>query len=195
MLIGFLAILALMVSCSASKQERSDKRAQRKLAKLLKKHPEIAKSDTIMKDTVIKAPAIKDSVKAALKSDSGAINSIVDNAKLQIPDSSKQALKDSLNSFLENRERDTVITSDQGIKFRIKEKGNTISVEIEKPPSDIDIKYPQIINKITPAPKELSWIDQLKLKAGEILIYMGALLFLLLLLYIAWRIVKRKFFP
>lgn len=178
--LGLFWLMSLMIlSCSP----------ERKLNRLLKKHPELIKSDTIKKDTLLDVPLIKDSAAFVAPLDTVAVDSLTNHFAGRVD----SLILDSINRGVKNilktaSDFDTTIKTGK-VKYRIKKKNGIIKIETEIKPDSIPFTYPQVVNNVTaeyiPAwhEKALMWIGKKALTVAIVGICLLFLIFVVRWLY------------
>lgn len=183
-------IFILFSFCTPKQQARS---SQKKLNKLIKKHPELARLDTIKKDTIIDIPSIEDSVALLNKPDNS--YSKVDSLTSHFASKIDSEILDSLNTGFKTI-LNKVINIDTTIKtkkayYHITEKDGMLKIDLKTEPQKKKIKYKQV-NKTVTAKEIPTWWERACLHIGKDFIGIVCSLLILLLLIGFYKFIKNE---
>lgn len=173
--------MALLSCGSIAKQHRSEQ----KLSKLIKANPQLVKSDTTIKDTIIQQADITGH--AVINEDSNKLHHEIEQTTAKfVKDSIAQ---DSINSEMESiadHAGDIDTTIDDGkAKIHIKKTGTKLVVDTQARPDSVVVAHTTIVNTVRPVPI-LKWYQRFLLKIGTL----GICFLILILLYVIYRIFK-----
>lgn len=184
-----LLILVLLLIIAGCSPEAKIRKAERKMARLVKKHPELVKSDTTWKDTMVAAPAIKDSTEFITAIDTAAVDSLTNHFTGKVDslilDSLNQGFKVILNK---SGDIDTTVVSNK-TKFHFKRRGTITKINIEVEPEPVKIKYPAVVKTVKPvAPLKIH--ERILMHISKKVGIVGMGLLFIILVYILYRIIK-----
>jgi hypothetical protein len=187
-LFAAIAIIGLVLIFGCTPEQKM-RRAERKLARLVKKNPGLVKTDTIFKDTIVAVPIIKDSTEFITPLDTAAVDSLTGHFKGKVDSLVLDSLNQGFKGILEHAgDIDTTVKSGK-TKFIFKRRGTLTKITIEAEPEPVKIRLPMTVNAVKPIPP-LKWHERIFLKIGQTAGAIGFALLLLILIYIAYRILK-----
>ncbi len=168
-----LIVVLISLSCSPSKR----------MARIIKKHPELSHKTTIEKDTVIEIPAVEDSNAVDINTNIEDTTEAILEGEFHIDSAEAKVIAKKLNVVISNKTiiKDTTIINGDGVKTTIKQKGNKLIVTNDKPKKKIVV--PQTINKTDVEVKDMSFTDKL-------LRWMGLFLLIAIILAVVRKVVK-----
>lgn len=180
-------LLLIIVSCTP---EGIRHRQEQKIARLLKKNPQLINQDTIHQELDIKVPLICDTANITLKPDTNKVGSLIGHFKNKVDSITLDSLEDGFKDILEHSgDIDTIVKTKKST-FRIKKKGNNLTVEVVTKPSKLKVNVPIAVTTIKVPEIELKWYEKgfkwIRQTAGMI----GFSFLFLLILYIIYRFVK-----
>lgn len=186
----FIIIFLFISSCSP---EATRHRQEQKIARFLKKNPQLINQDTIKKEIDIDVPQICDTARIVLKSDSSKIDSLTNRFKDKVDSVTLDSLEYGFKDILKHSgDIDTLIKAKKST-FRIKKKGNDLTVEVVTNPSKIKVIIPVSITTIQVHEIELKWYEKAFKWIRETAGMIGFSFLFLLILYVIYRVVKRFF--
>lgn len=172
-------------------------RAERKLARLIKKHPELVKNDSTSIDTNITVPPVDINTGFNVEP----MDSAVDNLTARFNGKADGALLDTLNKGFKEILRHQLTfkksaVTDNGDTLDINSQGGTVLIKgrITPPAVNFETKVPKTV--ISP-PAANSWYDEMFIWFGHKFSHFGfaALgLFFLWLVFLLLRAACRRFF-
>jgi hypothetical protein len=175
-----ILMMAIMVAACSPEQ---------RLARLVKKNPQLVQMDTGFVNITVQADSVSDS----LTFNRGPIASDVDSLTDKFTGKVSGPVLDSLNKgfkeLLKKGDIDTTITTDKG-KFSIVSKNGRTTINATLQPEPFDTLVPVVINTVNP-PAVNNIFDRFTLKIAHKLEFW---LFIIILLYIGYRVAKNKFF-
>jgi hypothetical protein len=183
-------LLFNLISCTP---EGNQRRAERKLARLTKNHPELIKTDSIPGDTNLAVPKINSSVEIDLKSDIGKVDSLLNKFADKIDPAALDSLSKGMNDIVNHAgDIDTTITTvtpNGTVKTHYKKQGKKVNIDSEILPDSINFKYTKVINTIQPI-IQLKWYEEIFMKFGKAVGITGFSFLFLILILIAYRFTK-----
>lgn len=183
LIIGFI----LIVSCSPEAQRH---RQEQKIARLLKKNPQLINQDTVKKEIDIDVPQICDTAQIILKSDSSKVDSLTDHFSEKVDKVTLDSLEYGFKDILKHSgDIDTLVKAKKST-FRIKKKGNDLTVEIVTDPYKLKVNVPVFVTNIKVPEIELRWYEKMFKWVHKTLSMIEWSLLILLILYIVYRVIK-----
>jgi hypothetical protein len=175
---GLMLALA-MAGCTPEQKARS---SQRKLNRILKKHPELTGTDTVTKTITVVTPGIVDSVAFDTKPDTSAVDSLTQHFAAKVDTVTLDSLNTGFKTILVKATTFDTILKTGRARYHVTEKAGRLKIELETDTTKQDIKVPVAINKVS-AKFVPTWYQRLFMWVGkDMLIIIGSFLFLLLAL-------------
>lgn len=165
-----LLILSSLFSCSPEKR----------LARLIKLHPELVSHDTIYKDTTIFLPSKEITGEAEIDKNYNRIDSIINSYNGKLDSISKLKLINEVKYYVTNKPilLDTIKIDSLGLHLSLFEANGKLHYDIKLDSSNVNFKYAQKVNSVNPVTKvrEAEWYDVWIIRPFAIL----ALIFIIL---------------
>lgn len=183
-----IVFIALCFVCSCSPEARKHRKEQ-KLARMIKENPDLVHSDTTYKDTTIKVPVILDTLEGQNTPDLWPVDSLTAHFKEKVDSTTLDSLNQGFKGILAHAgDLDTTLKSKTST-VHIKRKGKELEVDVAVTPDPVKISVPVAVTNINP-PAPLTWYEQIFLKIGKTFGIIGFSLLLLLILYVAFRLIR-----
>ncbi len=179
-------LISLLFSCGpAARQHRKEQR----LARLIKKNPQLAKTDTVKSKISVDVPEINEHFTMELTPDLWPLDSMMEHFEGKVDPVALDSLELGFKEILaHNNDMDTTIKT-KSSTIRIKKVGNSVAVDVLTSPPDVKIEVPVAVTAVKP-PAVLTWYERIFMKIGKTIGVVGFSLLLLFLLYIAYRVVN-----
>lgn len=148
---------------------------QKRLNRIVSKHPELVKADTIKVDHPVTIPGITKDTTAPIKPDFSELNAILEQILGQIPSTDFEKLKADLKAYIQNRacQIDPFRMELPGGGFvQAQVKGGHIGLSIRQPERKINITLPLVVMKVDTVIQynwNMFWIGALALALLEII--------------------------
>lgn len=160
-LLPILLISCCLFSCSPEAKLR---RAKNKLANLVKEYPELAKSDTVYRDTTIYLPAKEIKGDIIIDKNYSRIDSIINSYNGRLDSLSRIKLTNEIKYYVTNKPilLDTIRVDSIGIGFKLWEHQGKLRYAIRINEDSLRIRYASTITTITPTEviTEATWYDK-----------------------------------
>jgi len=170
-ILSVLLVVVLLASCTPEKR----------LARLVKNHPELMKIDTLWQDVPVYVPGVQKDTSTALNMDVSGVDSILQKYGLMIDSLTRRKLHTEIKNYVINRPviKDTLnIFLTDSTHIQVFQDGNNLNWRIRRNPQTIYKTVPVVINSVTADVKKTFW-DHVLDKWPEILLF-GILFYLML---------------
>lgn len=171
--------------------ERKEKRAERKLEKLVAKYPQLLKTDTIFDSIPVKIPEVNIDNNIPLNQDYSDITKKLDSLLLSIGISEPNTTTNTIISYIKERPilpNDTLVSEINGFTIKTFMKPNgELGQNIYKPETEQKTEVPIIVNKVEV--KEKTWLE----KIISVLNKISGLLILLFIIFVAIKTILKKY--
>lgn len=150
----FAALLAFAVMSAFSSCT-----PERRLKRILKKHPELVKTDTIWRTDFDTIPEIRINTVFQTDTSTLGLDSIFGAFQGQIDSVLALRLKSEVRNYIINRPflPDTMYTVQDGVTVKIYQNGDQIGVIVSKPETIVTEQAPVVVNKVDAAATEYPW--------------------------------------
>lgn len=181
-----IIILLLAAACGPAAKER---RAERKLAKLVKENPGLQKHDTAYVDTTLNSSQVHEIFQGEIKADLWPVDSLTGYFEGKVDSSDLDSLNQGFKAILSHSgDIDTTFVS-KNSKVHLKKQGKKLEVTLDVVPDPVKFKAPIAVNSVNP-PAALTWYENIFLQIGKTFGALGFALFLLILLFIIYRVAR-----
>jgi hypothetical protein len=157
-IISLLLISLFLYSCSYEKRLA---RANRRIANAIQEFPQLAKKDTIFKDTILYTAPKDIHGEINIANRESRIDSLL--KELKNPTSNKDTIINQIHNQFINIPilKDTFIVDTIGIEFKLYQKGNKLVYNIHVDEDSLKHRYATEVNTVTPI-KEVKkrWYEQ-----------------------------------
>ena len=153
-----LTLFALMLAFAVA-TAFSSCAPERRLNRLLKKHPELVKSDTIWRTDFDTIPEIRINTVFQTDTSTLGLDSIFGAFQGQIDSMLALRLKSEVRNYIINRPflPDTMYSVQDGVTVKIYQDGDQIGVIVNKPETIVTETAPVVVNKVDAAATEYPW--------------------------------------
>jgi hypothetical protein len=182
----FILTLIFLSACGPAAKLR---KAERKLAKLVKENPDLVKTDTIWKDTTFQPDTIHELFQGEIGPDLWPVDSLTGYFEGKASPDVLDSLNRGFKGILEHSgDMDTTFRSKKST-VRVIKNGKNLTVDVETVPDPIKAEVPVEVNTVTPV-TPLTWYETFFLHIGQTVGALGFGLLFLILAYIIYRFVK-----
>src|SRR5690349_9231986 len=173
--VGLLLLVFGLFSCGP----------QKKLSRLLKKHPELVRSDTVYQDVFVTVPEVKIDTSAPINPQYiDRLLGIIDTYSSQLDSFSRIKIKQEIKYITNNHSliQDTLIYVKDGVTIKLWQQAGKIELRLFKPKEQITQKVPVKVDSVI-SKKEVKKFDWTFFVAGLIIGILFAYLLIKLVFY------------
>jgi len=174
-----------------SPTERKEKRAERKLEKLVAKYPSLIKTDTIFDSIPVLIPEVNIDNNIPLNQDYSEIKKKLDSLMLSVGISEPNTTTNTIIKYIKERPilpNDTLVSEINGFTIKTFMKPNgELGQHIFKPETEQKTEVPIVVNKTEV--KEKTWFE----KILDTINKYGVIVLLLFIIFAAIRLILKKY--
>jgi hypothetical protein len=123
---------------------------ERRVANILKHHPELVKTDTVWSKVSMKIPSIKIDTSIKLDKDYSKVDSIIKKYSDKLDSITRLKLVQEIKYYVTNKSvlKDTSSFEQYGVKVKVWEENGMLHYSIHKPEQVKQVNVPTIVNKV-----------------------------------------------
>jgi hypothetical protein len=188
-LFAWVVICALIIfSCGgpAGKQHRQEQR----IARMLKKNPQLVDTDTVVADIFVNVEPVMDTVQFQLTPDLWPVENMLNDLDGKIDSTFLDSLEQQIKRTVEHASDFDKTIKTKKSTVHVTKKGNNVTVDVVVDPPDEKVSVPVAVTKINPPAIEPRWYETTLLKIQNTVGWLGFSLLFLLIIYIVYKIVR-----
>lgn len=180
-----LAAALLLTGCLLTKEQRQNRRANKKLDKLIDKYPQLLEEDTLRDTVTVTIEEIRIDTVVQMSQDVTGVDSILENFSHKLDSVTALQLGNDIKYYITKREviEDTIVHQEDGVTVKLWQEGGVIQISVFKPQEEIKEEVVIPYEKVRPADETPKLTDTLQ----RLLFW----LVLFILVYLVYRALKK----